>query len=193
MRVAEHIVRHGHDAPLTLDALMTAITPQLESEITNLRRYVYGPSDLPSVKSITRDIQRRMSGSAGMIRGTKGLTKAIADTEKVYQSIRTEGQRMARQSEFVAAIENELLCISQLAFLHAMKDYIEAGGGSRGACLILDEHGDATVLTKQGSQMRHRNENMGMRNEVLEVRLLEGTTFETRTAPVRPIPKHTAQ
>jgi succinate dehydrogenase/fumarate reductase flavoprotein subunit len=192
MRVAEHIARHGHDAPLTLDALMAAITPQLDAEIANLRRYVYGPSDLPSVKNITRDVQRRMSDAAGMVRGTKGLTGAIAETEKTYGAIRSEGQRMARQSEFVSAVENELLCLTQLAFLHAMKDYIEAGGGSRGAFLILDEHGDATVLTKQGGHMPHRNENMGMRNEVLEVQLVEGTTFETRTVPVRPIPQRGA-
>ena len=69
-----------------------------------------------------------------------------------------------------------------------MKVYIEKGGGSRGAYLILDEHGDAAVLTKRGSELRHRNENMGMHGQVFETRHTGGTEFEVTAVPVRPMP-----
>ncbi len=188
LRAAEHIARNYSDAPMPLDNFLAAAGRQLQSEITNLRRYVYGPIEAPSVRNVRNEIQQRMSLSAGMVRGVDGLSGAIADTRRLYQSIQTDSQRLTRQGEFVGAIDNELLCLAQLAFLEAMKGYIERGGGSRGAYLILDEHGDASVLTKRGSELRHRNENMGMRNQVCEVVLKEGTEFEVRSVPVRPIP-----
>jgi len=188
LRAAEHIARHYTDAPMPLDNFVVAAGPQLGSEVANLRRYVYGPIEAPSVRNVRNEIQLRMSRSAGMVRSLDGLSTAIAEARRLYQSIQTDGQRLNRQAEFVGALGNELLCLAQLAFLEAMKGYIERGGGSRGAYLVLDERGDGSVLTKRGSELRHRNENMGMRNQVCEVLLKEGTDFEVRSVPVRPIP-----
>ena len=168
------------------------MTAQLQDEITNLQRYVYGPIEVPSVRNFRREIQQRMGQAAGMVRGVEGLSEAITDARRLYQSLKTDGQRLARQGEFVGALANELLCLTQLAFLEQMKSYIEHGGGSRGAYLVLDERGDATVLTKRGSEMRHRNENMGMRNVVFQAALKEGTEFEVTQVPVRPIPTDVA-
>jgi hypothetical protein len=56
---------------------------------------------------------------------------------------------------------------------------------------VLDEHGDATMLTKRGAELRHRNENMGMHGCVLETRFKGGTEFEVTSVPVRPIPAGT--
>jgi len=127
-----------------------------------------------------------------MVRSVRGLTEAIADSRSLYESIRTDGQRLSRPGEFAAAVDNELLCLTQIAFLEAMKAYIEQGGGSRGAYLILDEHGDATVLTKRGSELRHRNENMGMHGQVFETTFKGGTEFEVKAVPVRPVPADAA-
>jgi succinate dehydrogenase/fumarate reductase flavoprotein subunit len=188
LRAAERITRDYSGAPMPLDNFVAAVGAQLQAEITNVRRYVYGPLELPSVRNVRTEIQQRTDKAAGMIRGVTGLSEAISDTHALYGTIRTEGQRLARASEFAGAIGNELLCITQLAFLEQMKAYIEAGGGSRGAYLVLDERGDATILTKRGSEMRHRNENMGMRNCVFETVLTEGTVFQTQAVPVRAIP-----
>jgi succinate dehydrogenase/fumarate reductase flavoprotein subunit len=191
MRAAERIVRDHTAGPMPLDTFLTTVGPDLEAEIANVQHYVYGPLELPSVRNVRVDLQKRTDQAAGMIRGLGGLDEAINATRGVYQSIRTEGQRLARASEFVPAIQNELLCIAQLAFLEQMKAYIQAGGGSRGAYLVLDERGDAILLTKRGSEMRHRNENMGLRSQIFETVLKDGTTFETQAVPVRPIPPPT--
>ena len=188
LRAAERVVRHYDGPPMPVDDFMAATSHQVQNEITNLQRYVYGPLEVPSVRNIQKEVRQRMSLSGGMIRGVTGLTEAANGTRQLYQSIRTDGQRLSRQSECAAAVENELLCLTQIAFLEAMRAYIENGGGSRGAYLILDEHGDATVLTKRGAELRHRNENMGMRSRVLQTVLREGTTFETVSVPTRPIP-----
>jgi succinate dehydrogenase/fumarate reductase flavoprotein subunit len=188
MRAAERIADRYAAAPMSLDAFLGAVTPQLERELANLRRYVYGPTDLPSVRNVQKQVQQRTDEHAGMIRSTGGLTQALGEARALYNSIRTDGQRLARQSEFVRALENELLCLTQIAFLENMKTYIEQGGGSRGSYLVLDEHGDAQVLTRRGSELRHRNENMGMRGQVIETVCRGGTEFTSRAVSARPIP-----
>ncbi|MFO7898868.1 MAG: hypothetical protein R6V58_07385, partial [Planctomycetota bacterium] len=189
LRAAERIVRDDDQAPPPVDTFLETVRARVESEITNLQRYVYGPIEVPSVRNHEKEIQERMSEAGGMIRGAEGLAEAIADARRQYESLKTDGQRLSRQSQFVDALGNELLCVTEIAFLEAMKAYIERGGGSRGAYLVLDEHGDATVLTRRGAEMRHRNENMGMRGEILEVRHTGGLDFETTVTPVRPIPE----
>ncbi len=188
LRAAEYIAEHYADAPLPLDSFMTAASSQVEAEIANLQRYQYGPIEAPSVKAVRTEIEKRMAAFAGMVRGVSGLTQAIEDARKQYNAFKTEGQRLARPAEFAAAVDNELLCLTQIAFFEGMKSYIENGGGSRGAYLVLDERGDATVLTKRGAELRHRNENLGLRGQVFEVRLKEGTEFQVTPVPVRPIP-----
>ncbi len=193
IRAAERIARHYGATPLPLDRFLTLASPQIESEISSMRRYVYGPIEAPSVRNVQKEIQQRTSAAAGMIRGVGSVAGAIADARRLYESIRTGAQRLSRPAEFVAAIENELLCLSQLALLESLKAYIEHGGGSRGAYLILDERGDATVLTKRGSELRHRNENMGLRNQIVEVSLASGADFAVNIVPVRPIPAKSAE
>ena len=191
LRAAERIAKHYDDVPMSVDNFMSAATGQLDAEIANLSRYVHGPTELPSVRNVRTEIQKRTAEVAGMVRGVKGLTEAIASARGMYNSLRTDGQRLTRPGEFAAAVDNELLCLTQIAFLEAMKAYIEQGGGSRGAYLILDEHGDATVLTKRGSELRHRNENMGMHGQIFETRFQGGAEFEVTSVPVRPIPAGT--
>lgn len=192
LRAAEQIARNYDEVPMAVDSFMAAAEGQVNDEITNLRRYVHGPTELPSVRNVRVEIQKRTTARAGMVRGMQGLTEAIADARKLYDSIRTDGQRLTRPGEFAAAVDNELLCLTQIAFLEAMKTYIEQGGGSRGAYLILDERGDATVLTKRGSELRHRNENMGMHGQVFETTFKGGTEFEVKAVPVRPVPADVA-
>ncbi len=189
LRAAERIVREYDQTPPSLDEFLDMIRGQVESEVSNLQRYVYGPIEVPSVRNHEKDIQERMSRAGGMIRGVEGLSEAIAEAREQYETLRTEGQRLSRQSQFVDALGNELLCVTEIAFLEAMKAYIENGGGSRGSYLVLDAQGDATVLTRRGAEMRHRNENMGMRNRILEVCRSDGLDFEAEMASVRPIPE----
>ena len=190
LRAAERIASIYPETPRPLDAFLAATEAQITAEIRNLQRYVYGPIEAPSVRNVRTEIQARTTACAGMVRGVTGLTDAVAAARNLYDSIRTGGQRLARASEFAAAVDNELLCLTQIAFLEGIRGYIENGGGSRGAYLILDDQGDGNVLTKRGSELRHRNENMGLRDRVLQVTLGPGaeTEFDVTSVPVRPIP-----
>lgn len=192
LRAAQHIAEQYDAVPTPLDGFLAAVLPQLKAEVANVLRYKYGPIEAPSVRAVRTEIQRRMTAHGGMVRSVSGLTDALRDARRLYESIRTAGQQLSRPSEVVPAIENEHLCLAQIAFLEAMRSCIERGGGSRGAYLVLDEHGDAAVLTKRGSELRHRNENQGLRSQVLEVRLREGTEVDAALVPVRPLPADVA-
>jgi hypothetical protein len=54
--------------------------------------------------------------------------------------------------------------------------------------VVLDEEGDRVVATPKGESMRHRSENLPMRQEILEVYAEDGRHFETLVTPVRPLP-----
>ncbi len=189
LRAAEYIANNYDQAPRPVDSFMVAAQPELEAEIANMQRYVYGPIEAPSVKAVRNEIQNRTSSCGAMIRSVKALTEATQQARNLYDSLKTDGQQLSRANQFVAAVNNELLCLAQIAFFETIKRCIELGGGSRGAYLILDEHGDANVLSKRGSELRHRNENMGLRNHTLETTLIEDTQFEVRAAPLRPVPE----
>ncbi len=74
-------------------------------------------------------------------------------------------------------------------FLTALKALLDAGGGSRGAYVVLDEQGDRVVETRRGREMPHRGENLAMRGEILEVELDPAGGFRTFVTPVRPLPE----
>ncbi len=192
LRAAERIATACTDPPMPLDSFMAAIQTQLDGEIANLQRYVYGPTELPSVRNIRTEIQKRTTSCAGMVRSLKAVTKALEDARRQYYSLKTAGQRLSKPSEFATAIDNELLCLTQIAFFEALKNYIERGGGSRGAYLILDDQADASVLTKRGAELRHRNENQGFRSQLLEITLRESTAFDAALVPLRPLPRNPA-
>ena len=83
------------------------------------------------------------------------------------------------------------MALSSIAFLEAIRYYIENGGGSRGGFMILDDAGDLAVESKRGTELRHRSENLEKRKEILEIRLADGSgeAFDVTPVPVRPLPE----
>jgi hypothetical protein len=82
------------------------------------------------------------------------------------------------------------MALTSIAFLEAIRHYIEHDGGSRGGYMILDDNGDLTVDSKRGSELRHRSENTALRQEILEVGQIENRPgeFAIEPVPVRPLP-----
>ena len=93
--------------------------------------------------------------------------------------------------ELTRAVETKWLALTSVAFLQAIVSYIERGGGSRGAFMVLDDDGDLDVLAGGVRCMRHRSENMEARKEILEVALKTGTScdFDVTAVSVRPLPE----
>jgi hypothetical protein len=113
----------------------------------------------------------------------------------LYRKIRQTGLRLAGPADLPRAIEARSACLTHVAFLRALEDYVARGGGSRGSYVVLDSKGapmPRDLIDTAGGEAPHmRPENQELRKTVQELRFspeAEGL-FDIRIVPVRPIPE----
>ncbi len=188
MRAAQYIANVYRDAPLAPDAFAALVAGQVQEELAEIKRYVEAPESAPNVREVRSEIQERMSAHAAFIRSEAGTREAIDGAKRLRARLAKDGMRVANRQQLVTAIQNANLCLTHVAYLEALRALIERGGGSRGAYMVLDDAGDLSVKTKRGECLRHRAENVAMRNEILEVQLNARGEFDVWPAPVRPLP-----
>ncbi len=188
LRAAQYIANVYNQPPVPPAEFEKAVRQQVADEIKRIEQLLNASDDAPTVEQVRRDIQQRMSTHAGFIRSLQGVTQALGEAVQLGKTLAAKGQKISDRRQLLAAIQNDHLCLTHQVFLEAIKAYIERGGGSRGACVILDEDGDRVMETKKGRQLRHRSENLQMRDEILEV---QWTPQGVRITPVavRPVPQ----
>ena len=189
IRSAQYIANMYTADPRGPDAFLSAVRGQVQNEIAEIRRYLSAPASAPNVHEVRSEIQERMSAQAAFIRCEAGAAQALNEAKLLASRLASKAMRVANRKQLLAAIQNTHLCLTHIAYLTALKALIERGGGSRGAYMVLDDSGDLTVRTKKGECLRHRGENMAMRDEILEVRLTETGDFQVNAVPVRPLPE----
>ena len=95
------------------------------------------PSNL---RELLQRSAKEMSQYGGPIRDIRGIRKTLASVQEKLRSfpdqVCAEGP-----SELAQLFRLRELLVSQLVYLSAMKDYIEAGGKSRGSSLYTDPEG----------------------------------------------------
>ncbi len=188
LRAAQYIANRYADSPMPLAEFVAVGIPRVQQCAGRLDQYRRAPGSAPAVGQVRHEIQQRMTQYAGFLREAGEISDALAQAWRQYRQIHEQGMRVSGGTQLLAAVENEELCLAQLAFLEALDDYVARGGGSRGSYLILDAAGECEVTTRQGTQLRHRAENEAMREEILEVRLADDGTFQRSVSAVRPIP-----
>ncbi len=189
LRAAQRIANVYNEPPLPAERFCELVADQVREELENIRRYERAAASAPTVAQVRDEIQCRMSEHAAFIRSLEGVTQALNEAKILWGRIRREGMSIANPGEILTAIQNEHLCLTHIAFLQTIKTYIERGGGSRGAYMVLDAQGERRVRTKRGEELPHRAENMDMRNEILETWLCGDGEFEVKPVPVRPLPE----
>jgi len=188
-RAAQYIAHRLRNAGAAPVSIGPELDNQIAEEADEIARCMDAGPDAPSVGEVRREIQTRMTEYGGFVRSEDGVTQALAEAEALAARIARAGQRVRDREQLVAAIQNEHLCRTHVAFLAAAKSLIERGGGSRGAYVVLDEGGDRVVETKRGVEMPHRSENLAMREEILEVWQGEDGEMYVGVTPVRPLPE----
>jgi len=187
LRAAQYIANVYDDDPAKAADFEKAVSQQVKEEIIRIKQLLNAPDDAPTVGQVRGQIQERMTKCAGFMRSLEGVTEALAEAYQLGETIAANGQKARDTGQLLTAIQNDHLCLTHQVFLEAIKAYIERGGGSRGACVILDENGDRVLETRKGRELPHRSENMAMRDEILEVQWTpEGVRI--RPVPVRPVP-----
>jgi succinate dehydrogenase/fumarate reductase flavoprotein subunit len=161
-----------------------------------LKRMLSGAGpDAQTPKQVLADIARRMTARAAHLRDARALPSARAEAVALYRKILQSGFRLAGPADLPRAIEARSACLTHVAFLRALEDYVARGGGSRGSYVVLDSQGapmpQNLVDASAGEAPHMRHENQELRKTVQELRFApeaEGM-FDIRIVPVRPIPE----
>jgi len=187
LRAAQRIAHVYYRDARPADEFADLARPALE-RFRAFARTVKDPAGeaLRSVE-VKREIQRRMSRHAGMVRSLDGLATAINQARRQWRALGRLGLRQDGPGWLDAAAVREI-ALAQLAFLEAMKALLERGGGSRGSHLVTHP-GGTLPHPDLGDEWRYLPENVKLRDEVLTVRYdPDADAFLTDTCRPRPIP-----
>jgi hypothetical protein len=86
----------------------------------------------PNHSSFRKELQRRMTSSAGFIREAQTVRSGLAEAETARKAPISARDR----SDLPLAWETRNLLLTSLAFLRTIDAYLTDGGGSRGAYLV---------------------------------------------------------
>jgi succinate dehydrogenase/fumarate reductase flavoprotein subunit len=190
VRAAQYIANVYRDAPIPAEAFESVVAEQVAEQHADYSRYLAAPAEARKLTEIRPEIQERMSAHGAFIRELGNVSQAATEAKALYHDILDQGVACDSRKQLARASEDKLLALSSIAFLEAIRCYIENGGGSRGGFMILDENGDLTVDSKRGSELRHRSENLEQRLEILEVVQRDEAPgeFDIQPVAVRPLP-----
>jgi hypothetical protein len=164
-RAAEFIARSGRKESLNVEAA----EKEAKNIIKSLQKLLSGRRNWLADR---KELQNRMTLSAGHLRNKSELENALKAAKKLVRAIEKEGYP-------VSAGENGLIT-AQLAFAHwaylsAILYQVKSGVGSRGSAAVLDD--EEKIIPEDSS----------FRQKVLETKY-NGREFEHCFVPCRPIP-----
>lgn len=144
--------------------------------------------DALDAAAVKRQIQRRMSRYAGMVRSKSGIREALEAGRRNWDRIRRDGLRHDGEG-YLSAFEVRDLALAQLGFLEAVHALLERGSGSRGSHLVTDPSG-ALPHPQLGEEWRFIPENLALRKEILGVSYDCATdTFSIHITPPNDLPE----
>lgn len=183
-RAAEYIARRYAETHYD-DGRFAAEAAQKLQRVEQVLELIGGAGE--DLRSFRERLRQRMTATAAHIRAADRVKEALHEAVQDLSELENAGVRLADRSELLAYFQNRQLCLAQLAVLKSIDSYLEAGGGSRGSYLVLDEAGES-VSEKLPPQWRFRPERMELRGQILEFGYREGA-YWTEWTPVRPIPE----
>ena len=191
VRAAQYIANVYKSAPAAPGNFKKQVEQQVAEQFREYRAWLAANDEALDLEDIRPVIQERMTRSGAFIRSVSDVDKSLREAKELYQRIREKGISCKDRRSLTRASEDKLMALTSIAFLEAIKYYIENGGGSRGGYMILDDNGDLTVESKRGSELRHRSENLEKRREILEIQQLPDSPgdFAIEPIPPRPLPQ----
>ena len=195
LRAAEYIVNvYGcppEDGPDYSDK-QAEIDRQLSRFVDKLEGYKSSSGLVP--EEVIEKIQSCMTASAGHIRELEDGRKALEGAVKLYKNIQQQGFKLRDTKGIITAIQAEHLALTSAAFLKAIVELLEQGGGSRGSYLVLaadgtEIHPDITNKTT-GQALKFKPEQEQLRNSILQIECDPGEPdlFRCKNIKLRPTP-----
>lgn len=136
---------------------------------------------------LKKDIQERMSCSAGFMRSELEVKEAAAEATKLWEQVQNNGIN-APPDEIHSAFEVYHLTLTSRCFLESISDYIDNSGGSRGSFMIIDPQGNKGAECKKGRLFQYREENLALRKKIQNVSYNK-SQLSISYEEVRPLPE----
>ena len=179
-RCAEHAAARRNK--LTSSAPPIGLIDETVGRVLNVLQ-----ADSPlTVQSIRKDVQDRMSDHAGVLCNAANVSRALAASHALNQTIRQQGIAYSGAAEALKALQWRQTALLSEAVLTALAFYIERGGGSRGARTICSPTGDRVPEARVGvlEDVRFVSEREGDRTEQIHVRV-DADAFVCEARPIR--------
>ncbi|EAA6339287.1 TPA: FAD-binding protein [Salmonella enterica subsp. enterica] len=168
-----------------VEELVTAPLMQINATI---HQALHNAAGRP-LSSLREEIQSRMSDYAGFICHVENIRQAAQDARNLLASLSHDALSIQHLAEIPGLFMWRQQTLASAAILTMLEEFIAAGGGSRGARIILDPQGSCLPLTRHGpfSQWRFRPEREEDKNTKLTIHYQE-KKFIFNQKPLRNLP-----
>nr|EKU5182192.1 FAD-binding protein [Klebsiella oxytoca] len=147
MRLARYIAHAGRrNAVDDVPELAAQPLAEVNDVILRAQRNESGRS----LQSVKEEIQARMSDHAGFICHVDAVRQAAQEARLLAAAVAKNALSIRHLAEIPELFMWRQMALISAAVLTMLDDYISAGGGSRGARIILDPEGDCLPLTRNG-------------------------------------------
>jgi len=187
LRAAQYIAAKYPSGEPEVEPFLASAEEQVAAQVSRCRALAarLDPNST-AVEDIRAEFQARMSLYGAHIRNPATIDQVIEEAYALWRRVQA-GVSIRERGEILAALRNEQLCLSHLAYLESIREYLRRGGGSRGSYLVLDPDGEP-IHDLLPADWRYRPEHEALREEILETRW-NGERLEWRWVPRRPIPE----
>ena len=147
MRLARYIAHAGRrNAVDDVPELAAQPLAEVNDVILRAQRNESGRS----LQSVKEEIQTRMSDHGGFICHVDAVRQAAQEARLLAAAVAKNALSIRHLAEIPELFMWRQRALISAAVLTMLDDYISAGGGSRGARIILDPEGDCLPLTRNG-------------------------------------------
>ncbi|EAA8474025.1 FAD-binding protein [Salmonella enterica subsp. enterica] len=168
-----------------VEELVTAPLMQINATVHQALHNATGRA----LSSLREEIQARMSDYAGFICHVENISQAAQDARNLLASLSHDALSIQHLAEIPGLFMWRQQTLASAAILTMLEEFVAAGGGSRGARIILDPQGSCLPLTRHGpfSQWRFRPEREEDKNTKLTIHYQENK-FIFKQKPLRNLP-----
>ena len=147
MRLARYIAHAGRrNAVDDVPELAAQPLAEVNDVILRAQRNESGRS----LQSVKEEIQTRMSDHGGFICHVDAVRQVAEEARLLAAAVAKNALSIRHLAEIPELFMWRQMALISAAVLTMLDDYISAGGGSRGARIILDPEGDCLPLTRNG-------------------------------------------
>ncbi len=144
-RAAQFISNNYRHDPLSIDTFSKTFTKDIE-KFNNLSKNLLNKKDEDNIFTLRKQYQKTMTRAGAHIRDINEIEQALVTVKNELKDFEVKTS-VNDASNLANAFRNRDILITQFVYLSAIKEFIRAGGRSRGSYLVKDENG---ILPMEG-------------------------------------------